>query len=408
MMKTVLFILGFLCLGSIAMAYNTGGDKKKSSAVSSAKKTSTATSPAKKAISTKKTTSKKVSKVKSTSKGSTAASTSRIVLKDTIQSPAKVDTAGTTAGFEDLFESGESKSSVQLNARAVTFVQDYIEHNSSDLLKLKGWGLPYFNTMEGILSQYGLPTELKYLAVIESQLKSSAKSWAGAVGPWQLMPATARALGLKVNKSHDERRDYKKSTHAAAKYLIDLYKEFGDWLLVIAAYNGGPGNVYSAIRKSGGSRNFWNLQYYLPTESRNHVKKFIGTHYIFEGQGGVTTLTKAEAAEQIGVTSTYLLNRKLSKAELAESKTLVVSGKYHSSVIVKNIMMTAEDFNRYNPEFDKKMATADNVYELKLPSDKMELFNANKYNILNESVQLLLSGSVMNSNPDLRAASVVR
>ncbi len=108
------------------------------------------------------------------------------------------------------------------------------------------------------------------------------------------MPATARILGLKVNRSHDERTDYFKSTHAAAKYLKDLYTEFGDWLLVIAAYNGGPGNVYSAIRKSG-SRNFWNLQYYLPAESRTHVKKFIGTHYIFEGQGRVTTLNQGRS-----------------------------------------------------------------------------------------------------------------
>ena len=113
------------------------------------------------------------------------------------------------------------------------------------------------------------------------------------------MPATARALGLKVSKRSDERVDYQKSTHAAARHLKDLYNEFGDWLLVIAAYNGGSGNVYSAIRKSG-SRNFWNLQYYLPAESRTHVKKFIGTHYIFEGQGGVTTLTKAGSHGAIG------------------------------------------------------------------------------------------------------------
>jgi membrane-bound lytic murein transglycosylase D len=391
MMKTVFFILGFLCLGFSSMAFNTGGDKKKTSSVSAPKKTATAKKPVKKPATTKKTTTSRIT-----------------VLKDTIQSPAKADTAGSTAGFEDLFESNDSKSAVRLNARAVSFVEDYMDNNSKDLLKLKTWGLPYFNTMEGILSQYGLPTELKYLAVIESQLKSRAKSWAGAVGPWQLMPATARALGLKVSRSRDERTDYKKSTHAAAKYLIDLYKEFGDWLLVIAAYNGGPGNVYSAIRKSGGSRNFWNIQYYLPTESRNHVKKFIGTHYIFEGQGGVTTLTRAEAAEQIGVTATYLLNRKLSKQEIASSKTVVVSGKYHSSVIARNIMMTPEDFNRYNPDFDKKMASSDNVYELKLPAEKMELFNANKYDILNESVQLLLSGAVMTNGQDQRSASVVK
>jgi len=237
---------------------------------------------------------------------------------------------------------------------------------------------------------------LKYLAVIESRLHTSAVSWAGAVGPWQLMPATARILGLRVNHKVDERTNYIKSTHAAAKYLNSLYDQFGDWLLVIAAYNGGAGNVLKAIRKSG-SRNFWDLQYYLPAESRNHVKKFIGTHYIFEGQGGLTTLTKKETDENYGVNGTYIFSRRLTEKELAEARSQTISGKYFSSVIAKNIVMDPADFNRYNPDFDKVMASANNSYEIKLPADKLELFNANKYQILNESIQQLLSNA-MNGN----------
>ena len=126
-----------------------------------------------------------------------------------------------------------------------------------------------------------MPKELKYLAVIESDLKSTALSPKGARGPWQFMPYTARGFGLVVNQNEDDRTDYFKSTNAAAKYLLSLYKDLKDWLLVIAAYNGGEGRVYSAIKKSG-SHNFWKLQYYLPEESRNHVKKFIATHYIME------------------------------------------------------------------------------------------------------------------------------
>ena len=260
---------------------------------------------------------------------------------------------------------------------------------------MKDWGLPYFNMMDNILANYGLPTELKYLAVIESKLKTGAVSWAGAVGPWQFMPATAKGYGLKVTSSRDDRRDYFKSTHAAAKYLKSLFHEFGDWLLVIAAYNGGPGNVYSAIKKSK-SRNFWDLQYYLPTESRNHVKKFIGTHYIFEGQGGVTTLTKAEASEQMGASA--LLIRKLSAEEQNAARTQTISGKYHSTVISRILLMDIIDFNRYNPLFDKLIAGAENSYELKLPADKMELFGSSKYQILNESVQLLLNGELVLSS----------
>lgn len=319
------------------------------------------------------------------------ASAQTFFLNDTTESPAKVDNK---AAFSELFDNENTATSVRLNPRAISFVKDYMENHSEDLLDMKGWATPYFNMMDKILGKYGLPTELKYLAVIESKLKRNAVSWAGAVGPWQFMPGTARVLGLKVTRSRDERMDYYKSTHAAAKYLRDLYHEFGDWLLVIAAYNGGPANVYKAIKKSG-SRNFWNLQYFLPAESRTHVKKFIGTHYVFEGEGGVTTLTKAEATEQMGVAATYLLNRKLSADELTNSKSLTISGKYHSSIIAKNVMMDQATFNRYNPDFDKKMAGASNAYELKLPSDKMELFMANKYTILSESVQLFLSGSTV-------------
>jgi membrane-bound lytic murein transglycosylase D len=112
------------------------------------------------------------------------------------------------------------------------------------------------------------------------------------------MPSTARQLGLKVSDRYDERKRFGKSTVAAAKYLRDLYNEFDDWLLAIAAYNGGPGPVYKAIRLSG-SRNFWKLQNFLPMETRAHVKRYIGTHYFFEGEGSLTTLTKAETQKHL-------------------------------------------------------------------------------------------------------------
>jgi len=321
---------------------------------------------------------------------------SSLLFNDTLQSTSKsrADSLKLQKGLTEIFDYSSSDNGVRLNPRALSFVQDYMEKNTGNLIKMKGWGRPYFNMMDNILSIYGLPTELKYLAVIESRLKSGAVSWAGAVGPWQFMPETAKGYGLKVSRVRDDRTDYFKSTHAAAKYLKHLFNEFGDWLLVIAAYNGGPGNVDRAIRKSK-SRNFWDLQYYLPAESRNHVKKFIGTHYIFEGQGGITTLTKAEASEQMGVSA--LLLRKLTAGEVSSVKTMTISGKYHSAIIAKYTLMDIPEFNRFNPLFDKLIAGHENSYELKLPSDKMDLFNANKYQILNESVQLLLNGDIVSS-----------
>lgn len=292
--------------------------------------------------------------------------------------------------FKDLFIATAEKTdnySVELNPMAISFVQDYMYRHTKQLEDMKDWGKPYFDMMDAILTSHGIPAEMKYLAVIESELKSYALSWAGAVGPWQFMPATARLMGLKVNGKVDERTDYFKSTNAAAKYLKDLFSIYGDWLLVIAAYNGGAGNVNYAIRKSG-SHDFWALQNYLPEESRNHVKKFIATHYIMEGTGGVTTLTKDEANDFM--LSSASGKNALSEAEIVNSLTHLISGKYNSLVISKNILMDIKTFNRYNPDFDKQISVTGN-FELRLPADKMEVFNAKKYQILEESMRLLLA-----------------
>lgn len=308
-----------------------------------------------------------------------------------VSSPAAVADSESRTEFNELFAATSvgGSNGARLNPRALSFVQDYIKENRDELQGMRTWGRPYFNLIDGVLSQYGLPRELKYLAVIESNLKPTAVSWVGAVGPWQLMPQTARDLGLKVARGADERKNYYKSTRAAALYLRDLYNELGDWLLVIAAYNGGTNNVYRAIHRSG-SRNFWDLQYYLPAESRIHVKKFIATQYTFEGQGSVTTLTKEEATEQLSGSSMYVFTRKLSREELTNAGTVSISGKYFSSVIARYTLLDEATFARYNPEFDRIMAGSNNTYDLKLPSDKMEMFAANKYQILNESVQQLL------------------
>ncbi|MBX2932822.1 MAG: lytic transglycosylase domain-containing protein [Ferruginibacter sp.] len=297
----------------------------------------------------------------------------------------------TKYGFKNLFAQYNYNPalpySAQVNPHAESYMQDYLKAHTKSLMQMKSWGQPYFNLIDNILSQYGLPRELKYLAVIESNLNTRATSWVGAGGPWQFMPYTARQYGLVVNNLLDERRDYYKSTHAAARYLLTLYGQLKDWLLVIAAYNGGPGRVYSAIKKSG-SRNFWNLQYYLPTESRNHVKKFIATHYIMEGTGGVTT-TPNLAGNPGGGMNSFDAKPDLTEEELSNASTQSITGKYNSAVIAKNLAMDIVTFNRYNPDFDNLMSINGN-YDLRLPADKMQLFLANKYAILNECVQLLL------------------
>jgi membrane-bound lytic murein transglycosylase D len=183
-------------------------------------------------------------------------------------------------------------SALHLNKHDQQFVECYLLDNKKILHSIKQKDQSRFNFADAVFNQYDLPLQLKYLAVIESDLRSDAVSRVGAVGPWQLMPETARLLGLKVTDDQDERTLFGKSTRAAARYLKDLYAEYGNWLLVLAAYNCGEGPVNHAIRETG-SRNFWMLQNYLPSESRDHVKKFIATLYFFEGASGAATFSRA-------------------------------------------------------------------------------------------------------------------
>ena len=282
-------------------------------------------------------------------------------------------------GFKSLFASNNFDSTQlyqsQLNPRAVSFVQDYVKKQGNELEKMKTWGKSYFRLYDGILKKYKIPTEMKYLSVIESHLQSNLVSWAGAVGPWQLMDDEAKRFGLKMNGRNDERMDYTKSTHAACKLMQELYKEFGDWLLVVAAYNGGAGRVKGAIKKSG-TRDFWDLQYYLLEETRNHVKKFIATHYIFEGKGNIANIN------DINSFSDSLQSNNLD--------TIVLSGRYNATILCKYVEININEFNQLNPNFNVNLSEG-KKYEMKINKNKTSIFYDNKYKILNESVQLLLS-----------------
>jgi membrane-bound lytic murein transglycosylase D len=267
------------------------------------------------------------------------------------------------------------------NPQVMPFVKDFIGKQNNYYEKMKVWATPYFNLYERILTQWGLPVELKYLSVIESSLRSNIASWAGAVGPWQIMPETARRFGLSVGRGYDERTDFYKSTQAASKYLKELHAEFGDWLLVVAAYNVGEGVVRSAVRKAG-SNDFWVLQYYLPTETRNHVKKFIATHYFFEGKNNGDTKPEALTVDFAGNPSSTPEN----------TDYIEISGKFNSVVLANSLIMDITNFNQLNPHFDDNLSKGYS-YTLRLPVDKMEIFKARKLSILKESVDLLLSSA---------------
>ncbi|QTD39117.1 LysM peptidoglycan-binding domain-containing protein [Polaribacter batillariae] len=163
-------------------------------------------------------------------------------------------------------------------------IKSYLKYRKKYYPALMAKAEYYFPMFEKYLDQYDIPLEMKYLAIVESALDPTAKSRVGATGLWQFMYTTGIQYKLKVSSYVDERQDPLKSTIAACQYLSDLFTVFGDWDLVLAAYNSGPGNVAKAIKRSGGYRNYWNIRPFLPTETAGYVPAFYATMYLFEYQ----------------------------------------------------------------------------------------------------------------------------
>ena len=174
----------------------------------------------------------------------------------------------------------------------------------------------YMPIFEEALETYELPLELKYLPVIESALNPKAVSRVGAAGLWQFMIGTGKQYGLQVNSLVDERRDPVKASYAAARYLSDLYKIFGDWNLVIAAYNCGPANINKAIHRANGDKDYWQIYPYLPKETRGYVPAFIAANYImtYYSQHNICPMTTRLPAQ----TDTIMVNRNIHLEQVAE------------------------------------------------------------------------------------------
>ena len=174
---------------------------------------------------------------------------------------------------------------VEYNSSLENVIKSYLHRHRPTMERLMGLSKFYFPVFEEALDKYDLPLELKYLAIVESALRPRARSRVGATGMWQFMYSTAKIYDLDINSYVDERMDPILATEAACQYLETLYGMFGDWDLALAAYNSGPGNVSKAIRRSGGSKNYWVLRRYLPRETAGYVPAFLSFMYIFEYAG---------------------------------------------------------------------------------------------------------------------------
>lgn len=198
-------------------------------------------------------------------------------------------------------------------------VQKFIDRYSGKLRRSVAYMLGaqnfYMPIFEQALETYGLPLELKYLPVIESALNPNAISRVGATGLWQFMIKTSKRYDLKVNTLVDERRDPIKASYAAAHYLSDLYKEYGDWNLVIAAYNCGPDQISKAMRRSNGEKDYWKIYPYLPKETRGYVPAFIAANYImtYYCDHNICPL-KSELPEK---TDTIIVNKNINLAQIS-------------------------------------------------------------------------------------------
>lgn len=239
-------------------------------------------------------------------------------------------------------------------------IELYAGRRKNQVSYMLGEGKYYFPIFEEALDREGLPLELKYLPVIESALNPIARSRVGASGLWQFMAPTGKMYDLEINSLVDERFDPHKSTNAAVKYLKDLYSKYGDWNLVIAAYNCGPGNVDKAIRRSGGLSDYWTIYPYLPRETRGYVPIFIAATYImnYHHEHGIGS---AEGTKPRSLDS------------------LMIRKNLHFQQISDVLNIPIDDIRRYNPQFKKDVIPGDyKAYSLNLPASKLSAFLDNE------------------------------
>ena len=254
---------------------------------------------------------------------------------------------------------------IEYNQGLENIIKSFLKNRKRSFERLMAVSEFYFPLFEEAFDKQNVPLEIKYLAVVESALNPKAVSRVGATGLWQFMYQTGKQYGLKIDSYVDERSDPLKATQAAAQYMKNMYAIFGDWDLVLASYNSGPGNVAKAIRRSGGQQNYWNIRKNLPKETQGYLPAFLATMYIYEYHKEHGIKPEKAPIKQFA-TDTVMIKRQMSFKQISELIDIPVA-----------------QLQILNPSYKLNVVPAynDQTHFLRLPQDKMAVFTSNESKI---------------------------
>ncbi len=281
-----------------------------------------------------------------------------------INTADKVDYELSTELLKSRLEAMNAKSPfrIEYNESLENVIKSFLKYRKKSFGRLMAISEYYFPLFEEEFAKQNIPLEIKYLAIVESALNPKAVSKMGATGLWQFMYQTGKQYNLKIDSYIDERSDPIKATAAAAKYMSNMYGIFGDWELVLASYNSGPGNVSKAIRRSGGQQNYWSIRKNLPKETQGYVPAFLATMYLYEyrKEHGIVP---DRAVVQHFATDTVMVRKEMSFKQISDLLEVPIA-----------------QLQLLNPSYKLNIIPSyrDEKHYLRLPNDKIALFTSNE------------------------------
>lgn len=286
---------------------------------------------------------------------------------ESLNTDVKVDFELPTDLLKERLAAMDAKSpfNIEYNQGLENVIKSFLKNRKKSFERLMAVSEYYFPLFEEALVKKNVPLEIKYLAVVESALNPKAVSKMGATGLWQFMYQTGKQYGLKIDSYIDERSDALKASAAAAQYMTNMYQIFGDWDLVLASYNSGPGNVSKAIRRSGGQKNYWNIRKNLPKETQGYVPAFLATMYIYEYHKEHGIVPERAAVKHFA-TDTIRIKKQMSFKQISDLLEVPVTQLQLLNPSYKlNVVPFYHDENHY----------------LRLPMDKAAVFASNEQQI---------------------------